>query len=150
MSLTSNIIEAALSELPSAISSQLHEIGRMDKITKHLSNQLSKEENKLLEVLKTVAKHDPTFDEEPLKRSAANISQRRQILSQMIELQVKSVQNIYLHLDKKIGYFDNILKHHAPHLHDSSNADVCYSVHVQSTLISTQLLLLQLLLNLLL
>ena len=127
MSLTSSVIDVAFSELPPLVSAKLLEIGRMDKITKNLTNQLSKEETKLLEVLRTVAKNDPAFDEEPLKRSAANISHRRQIVSHMIELQMKSLQSIYVLLDKKIAYFDNILKHHAPHLYaefDNGNTDV--------------------------
>ena len=125
MSVAANIIGMGLHDLPAMVTAQLQNIGKMDKITKNLTIQLSKEENQLLETLKSVAKYDPTFNEEPLKEAAANISKRRFIVSQMIEKQTKSLQSIYDHLDKKISYFENILKHHAPHLHSefSSNGN---------------------------
>lgn len=128
MSVTSNIIGIGLNDLPAVVSTHLQNIGRMDKITKNLTIQLNKEENQLLENLKSVAKYDPTFDEVPLKMAAANISKRRLIVSQMIEKQTKSLQYIYDHLDTKISYFENILKQYAPHLNsefsNSGNAEV--------------------------
>lgn len=126
MSLTSQLIEIGFAGLPQAVTSQLQEIGRMDKITRNLTIQLNKEENKLLDTLKLIAKNDPSFDEEPLKKAAASISQRRLLVSQMIEEQMKALQSIYVYLDRKIAYFDSNIKIHAPQLQTENDvSEVC-------------------------
>jgi hypothetical protein len=73
--------------------------------TRDLLKAINKEENDLLEELKTLAKSDPQFDEEPLKARAQQLIARRQEATLLLEEQNKFASGIYHHLDQKIKGF---------------------------------------------
>lgn len=110
MAFLSNLVRSGFESLTDTTSNCLINIGKKDKVTRSFICQLNKEEESLLNYAKQLSKQDPEFNEEPIKRLASCIAQRRQLVIQMLEDQIKESQHIYSTLDKKITYFDSATK----------------------------------------
>lgn len=96
-----------MKQFPKLVTYKLSMLRKMDMESKQLMESVVNDENKLLEQLGSISKADPNYDETPAQEKLQSILGRRQRLLHMLDDQMKTVQDLYDNVDRKISVIDS-------------------------------------------
>jgi hypothetical protein len=102
------VLAESLKGLPEMVDIRLQKLKSMDRYSRDLLNKLNKEENDFLEKFKQCSKE--TFEEDSTAQAFQQLFQRRHDLLAVLDNQMKDVQIIYDHIDRKINYIGALVK----------------------------------------
>lgn len=93
-----------MKNLPSVIERRLSELRQLDSESLKITKAAAAEEAELFDEISTLAKIDPDFDEEPIKKRFEALISRRQEAQASVDEQMRKIQRLYDLVDGRITY----------------------------------------------
>ena len=93
-----------MKNLPNVVEKRLSELRQLDSESVAIAKSTAAEETQIFEELSQLAKTDPDFDEEPIKKRFEALISRRQEAQASVDEQMKKIQRLYDLVDGRITY----------------------------------------------